>query len=317
MQELTVIGVDDGALIAADARGDRFRLAVDDVLLSQVRRARRAHEAQGPKLSPREIQSQIRQGLSAEDVAELLGADVDDIRRFEGPVLAEREHVVGAAHAVPVNVELGGRDGQNPTFGAAIRQRLDALGALGERWTSWKDPDAGWIVKLTFSAAGVDHDARWAFEPRRGALSPMSTEAITLSTQGQMPASMIPRLRAVDADLPSEKPSETVIDTTPAPRQSSLPSAARAAVNRGPAGRDDRPSPTADLLEALRRRRGERERAPLPEIAPDNSPAAEQPAAAPRDSAAPADQPARPTKRGRTAMPSWDEIVFGARSDDE
>ena len=41
-------------------------------------------------------------GLSAAEVADLLGARVEDVARYEGPVLAEREHIVGQALAVPV-----------------------------------------------------------------------------------------------------------------------------------------------------------------------------------------------------------------------
>ena len=55
------------------------------------------------------------------EVATLLGCRVEDVTRFEGPVLAEREHVVGQALAVPVL--LGGQleHDAHPTFGAAVR----------------------------------------------------------------------------------------------------------------------------------------------------------------------------------------------------
>jgi uncharacterized membrane protein len=119
-------------------------------------------------------------------------------------------------------------------------------------------------------------------------------------------------------------------------------------------------SETADLLESLRRRRGEREAASSVEAAATPTASASASAsvqpltaeaklrprrAAPADSAvtdessaAPATtpeptgnawanqaaraqertNPARATpKRGRASMPSWDEIVFGARTDDD
>ena len=102
---------------------------------------------------------------------------------------------------------------------------------------------------------------------------------------------------------------------------------------------------TADLLEALRRRRGEREAA---NTWTDDDPMADHPSSGSAqtdarssearepgrarlvdvpldafddDEATTAPQPvpvARASaKKGRTAMPSWDEIVFGARSDDD
>jgi hypothetical protein len=106
---------------------------------------------------------------------------------------------------------------------------------------------------------------------------------------------------------------------------------------------------TADLLDALRRRRGEREAASYEDEPVEEEPSrfapsddgktqapnmrivdvpVEEPEPAPV-SAAPASrktgsQPsARNTgsqpraRKGRQAMPSWDEIVFGARPDDD
>ena len=85
---------------------------------------------------------------------------------------------------------------------------------------------------------------------------------------------------------------------------------------------------TADLLEALRRRRGQREPVPAPgaDADHDNDPIAlfealgeslEQDEPEPVKETSPAelgDTPHR--KRRRESMPSWDEIVFGARTED-
>jgi Protein of unknown function (DUF3071) len=363
MQELKVIGVENGALLAASDDGARFRIEIDEVLQSRIRQAQPETHT-GPKPSPREVQSLIRSGLSAEDVAQVSGASVDYIRRFEGPVLAEREHVVTSALAVPVHVtiEVDPND-DPPTFGSIIRDRLSKLGAHGERWASWKDDERGWIVKLEFTADAIDHDARWGFEPRKQSLHPMNSEATTLSQQGELKGGLIPRLRAVAPSPESdesrfdsgaftfEEPDHGEHDTAPhleplpyarATPATSSPAAARAAIKRADEPRQAM-SETADLLEALRRRRGERETAaaepehpqlPLP-LAPAPTPVAETPKAPPAE-AAPEEKPGsaaralwggktastsggtqRTTKKGRASMPSWDEIVFGARSDDD
>ena len=68
MQELKVIGVEEGALLVASDEGARFRVAVDDVLQSRLRQSSPELGA-NRKLSPREIQAHIRAGMSAEDVA--------------------------------------------------------------------------------------------------------------------------------------------------------------------------------------------------------------------------------------------------------
>lgn len=346
MEQLKVIGTEDDKLILATESGERFSLDVDDVLRVELRKARRERdtEAQAPRPSPREIQAHIRSGLSAREVAELLDARVEDVVRFEGPVLAEREHVVGQALAVPVLV--GGDfegDGQT-TFGAAVRAKLAEAGAVGERWTSWKEP-TGWIIKLEFSSNDIGHDARWGFDPRRSTLSPLNSDAIQLSRQGSLPEGLIPRLRALET-VPAKDDSRFDSGAF-GPRRlpdadlenPDLPTPAAPAVQQAAIKRASEPptatsAETADLLEALRRRRGQRE--PLP--------GADEVAAAPRSSAPvalfdalepgyeetaaddepPASdyQPPSPAvaeagrRKGRTSMPSWDEIVFGARSDD-
>ncbi|WP_295831814.1 septation protein SepH [uncultured Microbacterium sp.] len=345
MEQLKVIGTEDDVLVVATQAGERFALPLDEVLRAEARRARRDREDddRAPRPSPREIQAHIRAGLSAREVASLLNARVEDVQRFEPPVLAEREHVVGQALAVPVL--LGGTlEHDAPiTFGAAVRAKLAEAGASAERWTSWKE-SAGWMVKLEFTANGIEHDARWGFEPRRSTLSPQNADAIQLSRQGSLPEGLIPRLRALD-NVPKDDsrfdsgafgPRRLDIDDEPGVEATGPVAAAvqAAAIKRAP----DAPvtsSETADLLEALRRRRGQREPLPGVEAEPEPRPSSapvslfepapeparpeptrsEERADAAPEAERPASDPARRTK-GRPSMPSWDEIVFGARSDE-
>jgi len=410
MQELKVIGVENGALLAASEEGDRFRIVIDEVLQSRIRQSH-AETTTGPKLSPKEIQAHIRSGMSAEDVASVTGASLEYVRRFEGPIVAEREHIIASALSVPVHtsIEPDPAD-EEANFGSVIRERLASLGAQNERWASWKEPDAGWIVKVSFTADDIDHDARWSFDPKKNLLSPLGGEAIALSQQGELKGGLIPRLRAVGPDtgheasrfdsaaftfkepLTEEAP-EPVGHVDPIPYGHKI--TATDAVSRAAIKRADEPaqgmSETADLLKALRRRRGEREAAAgtaehpagehagagqhagaehagtahvpvaeaseqppvtapvqvLEETAPYDittleeakAPAGQLRGESPKpqlEPAAPAPQ-ARPniwaataakaqarnaggsttSKRGRASMPSWDEIVFGARTTDD
>jgi len=347
MEQLKVIGTEDDKLILATESGERFALDVDDVLRGELRKTRRERESdvQTPRPSPREIQAHIRSGLSAREVAELLGARVEDVVRFEGPVLAEREHIVGQALAVPVL--LGGDfegDGQT-TFGSAVRAKLAEAGAIGERWTSWKEP-TGWTVKLEFTSNDIGHDARWGFDPRRSTLSPLNADAIQLSRQGSLPEGLIPRLRALDAAPPKD---DSRFDSGAfGPRRlpdadiesPEIPSPAAPAVQEAAIKRATEPAvvtsaETADLLEALRRRRGQREplpgaeevasapRSPAPvalfdalEPGYDESASEDETTASDYQAPTPAAVAEAGRRKGRTSMPSWDEIVFGARSDD-
>ncbi|QAV69541.1 DUF3071 domain-containing protein [Salinibacterium sp. UTAS2018] len=333
MEDLRVIEVQDGALIVSSNDGTRYRLAVDSVLQSRLRQSR-ALSGTGPKLAPREIQAHIRAGMSAQDVANLTGADLEYIERFEGPVVAEREFVVKSALAVPVHV-AGETDTltSTRTFGSAIRERLVDMHAANERWASWKDPESGWIVKLSFSANTIDHDARWQYDPKRQALAPLNNEAKTLSQQGEVTGALIPRLRAV---APTEGAPDAArfdsgafdiddLSAEPAPiRPAELP------VMRDRSAEAGVGNQTADLLDALRRRRGEREPAnfepeeePAPTINPEPSmrlldpPAADERRDAPAPPHATAPQPTAKARRRRVAMPSWDDIVFGTKPDDD
>jgi hypothetical protein len=386
MQDLSVIGVENGALLVASDSGERFRIVIDELLQSRLRQGIASGNAQttGKKASPRDIQAHIRAGLSAIEVAELTGASLDYVERFEGPVVAERQFIVDSALRVAVQPTSPADPlGEEPlsTFGEAIEDRLESLEAEDVRWASWKD-ETGWIVKLTFISHEIDHDARWQFDPKRHALVPLGNEAVTLSRHGELTEGLIPRLRAVsalDADESSrfdsgafepveraeprpvvapaeEQPADPVAEAAsvlpPAPVSAPMAVAPAAApwavhkesskavdafaIKRAPDEADTADhNQTADLLEALRRRRGEREAASFEP--PVEAESFEPVFSGPRSIGGLTDTPLEgleaelvvppqpvglspksgQAKRQRAAMPSWDEIVFGARSEDD
>ncbi len=344
MEQLKVIGTEEGILVLATESGERFALPVDERLRAELRRVQREAEPRADRPSPREIQAHIRGGLSSDEVASLLGMRIEDVARFEGPILAEREHVVGQALAVPVLMAGDLEPDAQHTFGAAVRSKLAEAGATGERWTSWRE-QSGWIVKLEFTASDVAHDARWGFDPRRSTLSPQNKDAVQLSRQGSLPEGLIPRLRALDSTAKDQsrfdsgafgprRLEEPAADATDS--HAGVPAAQDAAIKRAPQA-SVTSTETADLLEALRRRRGQREPMPggsadkAPGVPADHAPVALFDALEQGyDDAAPAQPeknlPSAPKRRtsadstprkGRTSMPSWDEIVFGARTEDQ
>ncbi|MBC7591608.1 MAG: DUF3071 domain-containing protein, partial [Salinibacterium sp.] len=265
MQDLRVIGVESGALLVAADDGTRYRIPIDEMMQSKLRQSV-PDPGSGPRLSPREIQAHIRSGMSAQDVASITGASFEYIQRFEGPVLAEREFVVQSALGVPVKATADTDPmSQGRNFGTVIRERLHDLGAIDERWASWKDPETGWIVKLSFTAKEIDHDARWSFDPKKQSLSPLNGEAVTLSQQGEAGGSMMPRLRAVsEPDSDASRFDSGAFALSESQQLSSQPhSTGPVSITRGRI--DDQgqgpQNQTSDLLEALRRRRGERESA--------------------------------------------------------
>jgi len=330
MQDLRVIGVENGALLVVSDDGERFRIPIDEVLQSRLRQAI-PDPGTGRKLSPREIQSHIRSGMSASDVASITGVPIDYIRKFEGPVLAEREFVIETALGVAVHASAENSEPGGSTFGTAIRARLGALGAINEHWASWKDSGTGWVVKLSYTAEQIDHDARWSFDPRKLTLAPQNAAATTLSQQGEAPAGLVPRLRAVSGVPESDS---TRFDSGAFDLGDTSKPAAVTPVSRfAPEASAHDHNQTADLLDALRRRRGEREAASYPD---DEAIAAHPSTGSIRlvdipltdftEAASPAETQPQPTapqptvakpRKGRASMPSWDDIVFGARPDDD
>jgi hypothetical protein len=333
MQDLHVLAVENGALLAVSEGGERFRIPIDGVLQAKLREAQPSSSA-GRTISPREIQTKIRSGLTAEEVAESTGMNLEHVRRYEGPVLAEREFIVSTALAVPVRTALDAAAAPS-TFGSVIDERLESANAAGATWSAWKDQAGEWVVRLLFTADRVDHDARWTFDPKKHALSPSNAEAVTLSQQGEASGVLIPRLRAVGLfDRPTDS---TRFDSDAFVIENDIEVTVSVPVD---ASEDEAPaqSQTADLLEALRRRRGERETAiyeePHPasdhpstgirlvevplddlfETDPEPEPA---PESAPTPQSWTSPQPTTRAKRGRVSMPSWDDIVFGTKPDDD
>jgi hypothetical protein len=361
MQDLRVIGVENGALLVASDEGTKYRIAIDEVMQSRLRQVI-PDPGSGRKLAPREIQAHIRSGMSAQDVASITGVPLEYIQKYEGPVLAEREFVVNSALGVPVHTAMETDPlGGGSTFGTVIRERLYDLGAIDERWASWKEVGGGWVVKLAFSAEQIERDARWSFDPKKAALSPLNNEAITLSQQGDASGALVPRLRAVGDEerqpdqsrfdsgaftideLAQREPNtagvRSRLEAVPYGRLDDAPTAvSEAAINRAPTADETESNQTADLLEALRRRRGERETAGFGDDSMGSDSTSAHPSTGtirlvdvpldlfsdgiddrPANTAPQPNvfQPRASSRKGRASMPSWDEIVFGARSDDD
>jgi hypothetical protein len=367
MHDLNVTGVEDGVIVAVDSDGVAYRIPVDDVTLSRLKRPAAA-PAQ-VRVSPRDIQSQLRAGLTREEVADLTGASVDEVARFEGPVLAELEYIINAALALPASSEDSIGDDRNVTVGARVRTQIENAGGTDERWASWRNPAGEWHVKCTFLAAGIAHEGRWSFEPKHHQLTPLNDEAANLMANHAFTSGLIPRLRAVDAKQrgrtgPNPRVNETAPPLPPAaavpleaqaaesliaeavvesiefdatavdlshaveadvPAATIAPATMPAEADSSEVGAEAAPTPTADLMAALRKRRSENHDAPswLAEAATTDAPNAKKSGSITDELAE--IQNTQPVKRARTGsvrrqraqMPTWDEIVFGTKVDDD
>ncbi|QIM18483.1 DUF3071 domain-containing protein [Leucobacter coleopterorum] len=402
MDELRFVRREDQALIVVNGADEEFRLVVDDTVLSELRHLAK-RDRQAGKVRPREIQALIRAGKSRAQVAEETGLEEADVERFEEPVLAERRYILELAQAVPVRTDVN--DDSDQHFGSVIAERLIGLGVDDSEWSSWKDDETGWMIGLDFVSHEVSHRAIWAFAHRKGTLAPVNSDAVNLSKQGEVGDRLIPKLRAVDSEektgrfdsdafdhsqLPitdtdrdelqtAEQPAiadeapergATVEEAAPSLADANAEYARRKEIDHRAIKTDDSEevdlSQTADLLDALRKRRGEREQSARKndvkaEDAQPVQPAADPPAAdesvatpprsiwgaagvtgqpatspAPSSASAPpklkpvvnapsldADKvepkldPEKSPRKGRASIPSWDDILFGTRSDED
>ncbi|MBO8189802.1 septation protein SepH [Streptomyces spirodelae] len=185
MPELRVVAVsNDGTrLVLKAADSTEYTLPIDERLRAAVRndRARLGQieiEVES-HLRPRDIQARIRAGASAEEVASLAGIPVDRVRRFEGPVLAERAFMAERARKTPVR-----RPGENvgPQLGEAVAERLLLRGADKDsvHWDSWRRDDGTWEVLLAYRVAAQPHSATWTYDPPRRLVQAVDDEARAL-----------------------------------------------------------------------------------------------------------------------------------------
>lgn len=341
MPELRVVAVsNDGTrLVLKAADSTEYTLPIDERLRAAVRndRARLGQieiEVES-HLRPRDIQARIRAGASAEEVAQLAGIPVDRVRRFEGPVLAERAFMAERARKTPVR-----RPGENsgPQLGEAVQERLLLRGAEKDtvQWDSWRRDDGTWEVLLVYRVAGEVHTASWTYDPPRRLVQTVDDEARALigETDDTIAAApepsfpFVPRIARLPRDRPLDRALDRQIDRSD--RQ----------LERAPAPvepEEERDSLTS-LLEAVPSFRGDMVVPEQPDGEPSEEAEAEEPPAPaasagagsayadvlmPRavsghrdrlhgatDRQAEADG-VRPGRRA--AVPSWDEIVFGTR----
>jgi hypothetical protein len=363
MGELELAGLhEDGEhLVLVGPDGQRFRLRIDEPLRAAVRRDRPKLEQLRAErygtLAPREIQSRIRAGQSAESVAQSADIPVEHVRRYEGPVLAEREHIAGQARATRV-----GRDAGAPVLGDLVPDRLAARGVPLDTltWDAFREGQAPWTVVVRFVAGGEPREALWAFDLQTRAVQALEDEARWLS-ETELADEPIPRrhLAAVRDVVFDVQADGAVRPLTPLDDGYALP--------------EPEPDPaelTAALLDDLRTKRGVRQQlddedletfegfgpqrtfdfspagGPVPADGSDAEPPAahpaysdpeaatdtrvltrpgprrlraETPVALEPDEPIPGDETPPPLaerprgRRGRASVPSWDEIVFGAR----
>jgi Protein of unknown function (DUF3071) len=305
MQELRLVAVsEDGsfAILAVPGRSGRFLLPIDDRLRTVAkgqfsRLAQYEIEVENP-LRPKEIQDRIRAGETADEIADAAGIPPDRIRRFEGPVLAERQYRAQEAQRATIRGTSDG--GPGPRLGDIVARRLASVGASQEstEWDSRKRPDGNWQVQLQFAIGGRPGLAEWIYDPRRRHVIPDDDQAVRLC----LPQEEWAVARFADGNSPTA--TVTPIGSRQLAQQAEL---ARGLERRGTAmsarPRDGglAPAPGPEPATATESRSDPKLADPGQEAIP----------AGPDDVAAPATKKTVSGRPRRASVPSWDEIMFG------
>jgi hypothetical protein len=183
---------DGQALVLADEVGRLLSLPVDEKVSGAIRhdRAAMAFAGQGEPghpeaaLSPRDIQSRIRSGDSAEEVARIAGVPVDRVLRYAGPVLQERAML--AQHARRTRLRSSER---GATLAEIVDTRLAQHGvdAEGVSWDAHRRDDGTWRVVASWASGKATAQARWALDKARQVVTPDDDMAHFLSTERPAP----------------------------------------------------------------------------------------------------------------------------------
>ena len=319
MRELGLVGLskDGKFLIARDSdSGDEFQIRADDRLKAAATTDRvrlgQLEIHMESSLSPRDIQTRIRRGESPEAVADAAGVDVDQIIGFAIPVLAEREHICGRARNTVIRRKHV--DGAGMALGGLVDEEILSTGGSPESavWDSWRREDGRWTLVIT--PAGATESATFIFDVLGRYVTPENEQA-----------------RQLVGDI--ARPVTTDMAIADAIRTDSAVRAANP--GEGTADADETHPEGVSSLKAARDRRAMEQLALSVDIGLFDTPqfddegaagAADETASvagdADRDMAVPdmavpdlVAPPVARKRRERRRVPSWDEIMFGGKTD--
>ncbi|MET1061166.1 MAG: septation protein SepH [Nocardioides sp.] len=324
MLHLTVAGLsgDNKRLLLVSDSGEQFSLAIDARLRAALRgehaRLGQLEITMESTLRPRDIQTRIRGGESPESVAQAAQTSVDKIMPFAAPVLAERAHVADRAQRSSVRRKSG--DAGARTLGDAVSSQLRPLNVdpTSVEWDSWRREDGRWTLTAGYVTSKRKGTATFAYDAPGNFVIAENDDARWLVGEAVASAAAAPAARD---DL--KKARQRRLTAVP---EDELP-LGDDAIELANLGADDA---TVDLTETAARVRGDRPSDDA-DISPTPEPLADEPHAQP-EKAEPAaetepetaeepaaqEEPPAPTKRksrGRASVPSWDEIMFGGKSD--
>ncbi len=336
MQDIRFVDSDGEYLNLETQGGERFRLILDDALRSAIKREIQV-QLDTVSISPREIQDLVRSGLSASDVANSHSVPLDYVEKFALTVVDEIGHIIASAKTVRISIEADRySEASQLEFGEILEGRLRKADATSVIWAATKLEGEPWMVSVSYVSAEENRNAVWSFDQRKLVLSPENESAVRLSAGDFAASPSTPKLKRVEEASDStrviELPRVDIVPETESTAEASAPATVSSieeltrtslqSVTDEPQGEKviaEPLSPTADLLEALRKKRIAATEGSTADLAPvaieTEKKEPEQASSLEVEEIEPAPM-APAAKKGRPSMPSWDEIVFGTKADD-
>lgn len=132
-------------------------------------------------LTPKEIQSRLRSGQTAERVARAAGVPVERVLRFYGPVVSERNQIIAAARDATL---VRARRGPSASaLGDSVTANLEAKGISSgdeEQWSAYRRPDGRWVVSISVTSRGRTRLAQWTWHAADRELKALDPYALAL-----------------------------------------------------------------------------------------------------------------------------------------
>jgi hypothetical protein len=175
MSELRLTGkTEDGNHLAlVDNDGGEYTLRISDTLRATVNQPRLTSVPTHDAqdvMSVREIQKRLRAGESFEQIAREGQISVEKVERFSGPIMQEREYILDRAREIIMR-----RDAHRieENFLDVVRTKLAPRGVDTDEitWNTWRLPDTTWHIELHYPNRDGNGSATWIFDLARRALS--------------------------------------------------------------------------------------------------------------------------------------------------
>lgn len=310
-------GGDGKSLLLESADGDeQFTLPIDErlrnVSSSDLPRLPVPESEANKAPSPREIQTRIRAGESAQQLADDAGIPVERVMRFAYPVLQERIRVVDEARRARAR---RGSEGHLVDFGELIDTRLTrhGLDPAATSWDAYRREDGGWTVTARFTAHEQPLLAKFSFALMNRTVSALDALSSDLLADRPVPALLPPMPVPVDDDpVAAATPVRLAAVPDHVPGPATQPSVAASPAIR-PGRRQKartRPIPVGEDDELFNQDAVGQPDEPAPDW--QEPPLPLDLGDAPESAA-----PETPHKRGRRGdkprMPSWDDILLGVK----